>query len=595
LTDPHTFECERHAPRQPRALAALLAFAASLGLALSVPASAESPFVFSPPMQLAGPNAHIADVAVDGSGRTTIVWHEYTTDGKSALIQTARLGADGVLGPARTLAMTSRGIPACCASVVVDSLGRATVAWLESDAVTHWVEAVQLGADGAPVGPVRTLSPAGEDAGAPVLAVDSLGRVTVVWQMGESSRRIESVRLLPDGASDAPQTLSEPGVDSLAPRLAIDPQDRIAVAWKSTNGLQLVRLGSDGSPGSVKTVLSPEAGASPGRMVIDSHGRVTFSLWESRQGKAIHVDLDGTVGAVLTLSGADEEIWDAPLLAVDHQDRVAAVWGTLSHEIKAAQIEADGTVGPTRPVSDPARNAAVPSVAIGPGGRPVVAWGHPIVGRGLFVPTPEECEEEDEGSGFDPASDVIQASFIGEDGVPGPILSVSEQGEQSLSPFLGAGPNGVVVVWRDYEGVLGCPDLEENLLLSRGPWPPPEPGPEMLPPLPAPPEVTPPAVDAIGTLRLARRAHLGQQRLLLRAFCLGQDGAVCNGRIRLVAPEKGILASGPFRFGVGKRRLRLPLSRQGHLLLLQKDRQSVRARVEGHGAKRGTVVIAGLP
>lgn len=586
LTEPRTAGLARPVPRRLRGRGALLAFAVSLGLALAVPASAESPLVFSPPVQLGGPEAGEVGMAADAQGRTTLVWREPSADGKSSLLQTARLAPGGPLGPALTLASSG-----CCARLAVDSAGRAAVAWLETVSGTERVRALRLDVNGLPVGPAVTLSSAGEQAGIPVLAADSQGRVTVAWRVGASPRRIESVRLLPDGSSEAPRVLSEPGVDSSGPRIAIDSQDRVHIAWASSSDLQLVRLGSDGSPGSVETVV-PKGDLSLTNLVVDSQGRATLGLRADSgpEVSTVRVDLDGTVGPIRALSDEGENVL-GPAIAVDAEDRVVAAWGTFSGVIRTASVASDGTVSLIRLVSDPGRATEEPSLATSPNGKIVVVWAHPIVGGGL--PSPEECEEMEEGSGFDPGSDAVQGAFVGPGGVPGPIMQVSPFGEGSLSPTAAVDSQGrVAVAWRDVDGKVLCPDEELTLRLSWAPWSPPGDPETKTPP---PPAVAPPPAEPTATLRLNPRAQLVDRRLLLRGFCLGDRGAVCKGRVRLVAPGHGVLASGRFRFGVGKRTLRLPLSRRGRRLLIRRDRRAVRARIQGRGVKSGAVVIPPVP
>lgn len=562
-------------------------------IAVGLPSIAQADFEFSPPIPLAGPPAAAPDLATDAEGHTTIVWQEGSEDGITRLIQAARLAPDGTLGSLQTLTSMTSGPGCSCPKVVIDSQRRATVAWVAGvdPSDRDRMQAVQLGADGLPLGPVKTLSPTGEEASRHDLAVDSQGRATVVWRVGGPIARIESARLLPDGTAEPAQTISEPGVDSTAPSVAIGQEDRAAMAWDSTDGLQLIRISAGGSPGSVQTVLPPEASAGVPQIVVDSQDRTTLAYWRSSgfEAKAVRVEPDGTVGPIVNLSAEGEKTL-VPLVAIDSTDRITAVWESFSGQIKTARIEADGTVGPMRLVSDPdLHRAGEPQLAMGPGGKAVVIWAHSPPTFIEPLPAPE-CEE-----GFEPQSDVVQAAFIGADGLPGPIHSISRFGEQSIIPAVAADPSGrVTVVWHSFDGTYFCSDVDVRLQMGWGPWSEiNEPPPEDIGPVEAG-EREPPGATA--STRLGKRATVRGRFLAVRGACRGAPGSSCESTIKLLAPTKRLIASGQFHLENGtKRTLRLRLSRHGRGLLARRSPRTVRATVEGVAVENGIVAISRRP
>jgi hypothetical protein len=573
-----------------RSLLALLAALAAL-----LPATARADFVFSRPVTLAEPQAAAPDLAADPIGNTTIVWQERGDDPMTWLIQAARLSSAGTLAPPLTLAAQKN--VSSPPQVVVDGLGRATVAWQAEDQV--W--AVHLDAGGVPIAPVETLSPTGEGVAQLQLelAVDSQGRVTVVWGMGgglgDPPGRIESVRLLPDGTSEPAQTLSEPGVDSSSPGLTVDQEDRAVVAWDSADGLQLIRFDGEGAPGPVQTVLPPEANAGVPSVVVDSQGRATIGYWTfpGLDAKAVRVGPKGSVGPVLDLSPEDENAFP-PLVAADSADRITTVWESFSGQIETARIAPDGMLGPVRIVSDPdLHSAGGPQLATLPGNKAVVVW---ALADPLTLPEPPPAPECEEG---ERENDAVQAAFIGEDGIPGPIHQVSAFGEQSFGPAVVAGPLGnVSVAWESFDGTYFCERPERRLQLSWGPWSPPvpeeppaDPGPTGGdPPLPIEPLVA-------ASVRLGRKAVARDRFVVVRGVCLGSPSVSCSSRIRLVAGKaKEVIASGRVRLQVGARRvLRLRLSRHGRDLLADRGSRAIRARIEGVAVTTGKLLISPGP
>jgi hypothetical protein len=572
---------------------ALIAF-----LAIAAPAGAA--FEFAPPQTLSGPEeAADPQIVVDSKGRVTVAWQAIGENGEYRLVQSVRLGADGVAGPVQTLASMPNAQYSqwcVCPQLAVDSQDRVTVAWQAYEPPDLTIQAVRLSASGNP-GPVRTLSPAGEDASHPRLAADSAGRTTVVWQLGGPAETIQSVRLRSDGSPETAATLSTDGLAARRPELAIDSQDRATVVWESSDGIQAVRIDAEGNVGSIQT-LSP-AGEDAGlpQVVVDTHGRATVAWWRGDgvyQVNAVRLDAGGTPGVVQELSPEGQATLD-PRMAIDSDDRVTVAWADFAQRVYAMRLDADGALGTVHPLSDPDRLASSPQVAAGPGDMAMVVWTHaPIV----HIPPFDECLD----LSFDFDSDIVQASFIGPDGAPGPAQSVSAKGEQSLEAQAAFDPQGrPTVVWHSFDGTFFCPDPTTRVQASSGR----EVDPLTQPPRPFPPERI--HLPRSGILRLHRRALIRDGKAVIRAVCIG-NGATCRGVVRLVAnvripgkrrhrnarPPKRErrleVARGPYRLAGGERKiLILRLSRQGRKLT---DRSApVRVFAMGWGVRSQPVLL----
>ena len=202
-----------------------------------------------------------AQLAIDSDDRTTIVWS--TING----IQSLRIGADGTPGPIRTY-FSIAGEYGEGPQVAVDSLGRATIVWEHRALGKTWIEMARVGADGVP-GTVATISDVKENAREPDVEVDSQDRATVVWSRSDGSNpRIERLRIGADGSVGETLAISEPDHDSWEPQVAIDPQDRATVVWqRSAEGgdrlIQAVRLDPTGTAGPIRTLSRPARPAAP--------------------------------------------------------------------------------------------------------------------------------------------------------------------------------------------------------------------------------------------------------------------------------------------------------------------------------------------
>lgn len=563
--------------------------AALLCCALAPTGAGAAEVAFGSPQHLAGPVALDAKVRVDGEDRATIAWHEISDDRNWLLVKAMRARPGEPPGPVRTLAAwPNYWYPqgCVCPQLAVDPAGRATVAWLAFDGEDLRVRAIQLGADGLPIGPVKTLSPPGEDAGNPKLAMDPQGRATIAWQIGSSPIRTESARLLPDGSSEPAQTISEPGVSTQPEDIAVDAQGRASVTL-ATDGVELARIGADGVPTEVLRLSPVEEEAGAAQIAVDSQGVATVawmrfgSAWEALGRR---VEPDGTLGPVQMLTQPGEEALE-PRPAVGPDDHVSVVWSTFTtYQIRLVRLDASGTPGPARLLSDPSRTSGRPQIVPLGDDTDLVVWAHTIVGG--LIPAPGECI----GDPFDPESDVVQATVVGPDGVPGPIRSVSPQGQQSLEPMAAVDSRGrATLAWHSYDGTVMCSPSLPRIQWSQGQ--PPE------------PPIVPPAdpAPAQGSLRLAGVAHLRNGRLIAFGRCMGEPGALCEGRVRLVrrgrpGARSATFARGRYAFRASRKRLLpLSLSRHGRQLLRGGAQQPVKVKAEGRGVLPGTVTVLARP
>ena len=418
-----------------------------------------------------------------------------------------------------------------CPRLAIDAQNRVTVAWQSFDGDDLRIQATRLDADGTPE-PVQTLSAVDVDAYQQELAVDLADRVTVVWSLDTDAveNRVQSLQLGPDGTPGSVQTLSPLDTDAGRPVVAVDSQGRATVAWDGSDGIQVVRLAADGLPGTVHTVSPMGESAGLPRVVIDSQDRATV-VWQRLGGiyevKAVRLDASGAQGPVSTLSPTGINVLN-PQIAIDPQDRVTVTWEDFDQRVHAMRLGADGTAGPVYPLSAPDRLAGHPQVAAAPDGGAVVVWTHPPV---VFIPPFEECSENE----FQPQSDVVEAVFIKPDGTPGPVRAISAVGQQSQEAHVAIDSRGnPTVTWESFDGSYFCPDTTLRVQASSGldivDVPPDVP--DGKPPISKPelPRVTP---EGATTLRLGARAVVRGHRVAIRAVCVGDLSASCEGEVGL--------------------------------------------------------------
>lgn len=558
---------------QVKLVGLFLTFAACLLLA----ADARAEFSFTTPQTLREGNVAEPQVAIDPQGQATVVWEELGPE-KLIWIQAQRVDQNGFPGPIQTLAKFIPAAPSCpCPQVVVDSTGRATVAWQGVVGAYRRIQAAQIDAAGN-AGLVYTISPAEAQGWDQRLAVDAEGRATLVWDIS-SLNKVETVRFGVDGAPEEVHILAEETSYPGFPAVGVGPEGEATVVWPGDKGLRVVQIDAAGTPAPIREISPSDTADGVPRVVVNSKGVATIAWWRglgNYEVRSVRLDSEGIPGTVQTLSPPEGEGALEPKLAIDSQDRVTAVWQSFGERIYAVRLDQSGAPETVYPLSDPDREAGTPQPAAAPDDRVFVVWSFPPP---IFTPEPG-CLEELE---FDPASDVVEMAILGPDGKPEGVRNVSPFGEQSLVPQIGVNSLGSpTVVWESFDGTYFCEGHTVRIQISQG-LEAGEPGPESTSPPP------PPAPESEGILRLRTKATVKNRRLYIHVGCVG--GGACAGHLKLVHSRVAI-ARGRYQLAPGRHKtLVLPLTGFGKKLVAKGSGQLLRAIGRGSGVKKNVVWV----
>jgi hypothetical protein len=421
-------------------LAVLMALAAGI-----VPAPAQADFAAPVNLSNAAQNANDPHVGIDGAGNAVIVW--YRLDGAHWRIQTRALSAAGTLGPVQTL--TSGGAHSTLPRVAVAPGGDATIVWQRKD--NEGFYRIQLrvrpSSGAIDLSPVLTLSEPGDSATYARVAVDNSGNAVVVWYraIGPHYRVQLRTRAAGAGPGLGPiETLSLAGQHSATPEVAVDADGDAVVVWRSHDGanyrIQLRRRYADGTLGPVQNGVSLAGqNAFNPQVAVDPDGNAVI-VWYAREGRNWRIQarwhhLFGLWKPVQTLSAAGQDA-TAPQLAVDRHGNAVVVWqrndGT-NDRIQARTRFANGALGPVQNLSAAGENAEQPQVAADRDGNAVIVWR------------------------FGGASDYrIQARTRAMDGTLGPVQTLSEAGQDASFPQVAVRRGGAVdkalAVWSRFDG-----------------------------------------------------------------------------------------------------------------------------------------------
>jgi hypothetical protein len=386
----------RQHPR--RARAGGVAVASLLGLVLvgaALPTAAGAAWTAPLTLSGAGQDASDPQVGVDSAGDAVFTWSRF--DGTKWRIQARTRSAAGVLGPVQNL--SGAGQNARYPQVAVDSDGDAVFTWRRFDGTNQRIQARARTAAGA-LGPVQTLSAAGRNATVPQLGVDSVGDAVFTWQRSDGSDwRVQARARSAAGALGPVQTLSAAGQDAVTPQVAVDPTGKAVFTWERALTIQARARSAAGALSPVQN-LSPPPGpdykwAYSPQVGVDANGNAVFawSFYDQTYGPprgasrvqararsaaaALSPIQDiGSPGAGGGGCGCD------PQVAVDPTGDAVFSWELLSDylgQFRWVQARARSASGMLSPIQSLTPNAGQdvgvdPQVGIDAAGNAVITW-----------------------------------------------------------------------------------------------------------------------------------------------------------------------------------------------------------------------------
>jgi PKD domain len=271
------------------------------------------------------------DVAIDPQGDAVVVWPREET-----FIEASSRPAGGVFETPEELSKTAAAQHA--AKVAIDSAGRATAVWEESDGKT--VIDVASKSLGGTWEPGKPLSNGAENANEPRVAVNARGDAVALWEQPNGGNEVLEAATNPASSgkwgNPAAVTNGAIVIEPAGQELAIDAQGDAVVVWSWLVGKRDV--------------------------VEATEGNAASSIWKA--------------SVALSPLGATEE--EMPQVAVNAQGNAVVVWerSTGANVIieAASGLAASGSWQPPVPLSAAGENAAGPQVALYPPGDAAAVW-----------------------------------------------------------------------------------------------------------------------------------------------------------------------------------------------------------------------------
>jgi hypothetical protein len=359
-------------------LASLVAMALVGGVAPTVAGAA-----WTAPVTLsAGGQALEPQVAVDLDGDAVFTWEEF--DGTDSRIQARRRSAAGALSPIQTL--SAAGQDAHEPQVAVDGAGNAIFTWRRFDGTNSRIQARRRSAAGA-LGPVQTLSAAGQNASQPQVGVDGNGNAIFTWRV--TNGLIQARKRSAGGLLGPIQTLSAAGQPAIDPQVGIDDNGNAVFTWSRNDGtdpglccsrIQARRRGAGGALGSILTLSAPGQNASTPQVGVNGAGNAVFT-WQRFDGTVERIQArarsaGGALSSTQTLSATGQHALN-PQVGVDDAGNALFTWTRndgSNNRVQARRRGAGGALGSILTLSAAGQHAGGPQVAVQGNGDAVFTW-----------------------------------------------------------------------------------------------------------------------------------------------------------------------------------------------------------------------------
>jgi hypothetical protein len=373
-------------------------------------------------------------------------------------------------------ALTDPGLNALYPAVAMGTGGDAVFAWTRRDATSDCggsgcqrIETRVRAADGT-LTATQVLSPAGQDARYPAVAVYANGDAILAWELNAT---IQARVRAADGTLTPIQTLSPPGRLAHSPLVRLDQSGDAVFGWYFMDattdcaGRGCLRIqarvrAADGSLSGAKTLSVPGEDAIFYGLAVNPAGTAVF-VWQRNDGTTgcsaqVGCDRiqarvrapDGTLSATQTLSAAGESA-SFPNVAVDatgdavfgwqRPDGTSGCGGFLGCDrVQARGRSADGSLTATQTLSAPGKNALAPSVTVDGTGNAVFAWALP------------DATTDCAGSGCKR----VQTRTRSAAGVLGATQTVSAPGQHASGGVAGDVNGNAIFSWLRRDGTTDC-------------------------------------------------------------------------------------------------------------------------------------------
>jgi hypothetical protein len=408
-------------------------------------ATSTSQAAWTPPVTISS-SGDSPRAAIDAQGYAVFGWRDPS-------IRARTRSADGTLSGVKTVSLAAGFTP----QLDADSQGNALIVWRAKVGGRQVIRARELTAGGA-LKPTQTISPVGQNAFAPQVAVNATGKAVVTWQgrYDGSKLRVQGRTRSSSGSLGPVKALSATGQHYYhSPQAEINGKGRAVFVWErgSTNGccerIETRTLYSNGNLSAVQALATPErfVFVSKPDVAIDASGNA-FYIWETSDNRCCgHPPAwadtrvrfsSGTLGPGRTLGGSIGGGVLQPRVAVTSEGTATFTWTPESFAFGSLAYVgtrfSGGSFGPAQRLSSLENpEDRPPDLGVDRNGNAVISWAR----SGFDCDADPDC----------PPVEDLAAVVRSPDGTFGSPHTLSPTG---TSPDVAVNADGdAVVAWQD--------------------------------------------------------------------------------------------------------------------------------------------------
>jgi mRNA-degrading endonuclease HigB of HigAB toxin-antitoxin module len=245
-----------------------------------------------------GQHAYNPQVAMDNNGNAIITWEQ--SDGSNVQIFKSEYRSGGWTHPANLADNISpNGQNARYPEVAMDNNGNAIIAWYQSDGSNKqiFMSEYRSGTWSHPLDLADNISPDGQDAYDPQVAMDDNGNAIIAWYQSDGTKMQIFMSEYRSGGwaypADLADNISPDGEHVSDPQVAMDDNGNAIITWAQSDGSNWqifkseYRSGGWSHPASLADNISPDGQdayivCSP-QVAMDDNGNAIIT-WEHRNG-----------------------------------------------------------------------------------------------------------------------------------------------------------------------------------------------------------------------------------------------------------------------------------------------------------------------
>jgi len=291
-----------------------------------------------------GQAARFSQVAMDNNGNAIVVWRQ--NDGSNHQLFKSEYRSGSWTHPSNlTDNISPDGQSTYNPQVAMDDNGNAIIIWLQSDGSNNQIfkSEYRSGSWTHPSNLTDNISPDGQDADYPQVAMDNNGNAVIVWEQSDGtndqifkSEYRSGTWTHPSGLSD---NISPDGQNAVTVQAAMDDNGNVLISWEQSDGsnnqifMSEYRSGSWTHPSGLSDNISPDGqNADDSHIAMDNNGNAVI-VWRQSDSSNNQIFMSEYRSASWTHPSGladnispDGQAAGFPKVAMDNNDNAVIVW-----------------------------------------------------------------------------------------------------------------------------------------------------------------------------------------------------------------------------------------------------------------------------